>query len=93
MIALSKGEIWIRAALLPNSALNAVRLSRQPLSPALGLSLLVVMPMGGPFYMKWLPYFHKSILASHVHSIGHSILIGTPRSHRQRPGNLHSIIR
>jgi uncharacterized membrane protein YraQ (UPF0718 family) len=51
-------------------------LSRQPLSNALGVTLIVALAIGGLLYVKWLPYFHKAILASTHYSIGHSILMG-----------------
>src|SRR5271167_29951 len=55
---------------------NGVRLLRQPLTPALGVSVIFAIAIGGLFYVKWLPYFHKSMLAFSNHSIGHSILMG-----------------
>jgi uncharacterized membrane protein YraQ (UPF0718 family) len=56
--------------------MNITRWSRRPLSPALGMGLMVALTVMGLFYVKRLPYFHKSILAFHTHSIGHSILMG-----------------
>ncbi len=56
--------------------MTTTRLSRQPLSKALGVTLIIAIAIGGLFYVKWLPYFHKSILAYTNHSIGHSILMG-----------------
>jgi uncharacterized membrane protein YraQ (UPF0718 family) len=56
--------------------MTTARLSRQPLSNALGVTLIIVVAIGGLFYVKWLPYFHKAILASANHSIGRSILMG-----------------
>lgn len=56
--------------------MTTARLSRQPLSEALGATLIILLAIGGLFYIKWLPYFHKAILASNNHSIGHSILMG-----------------
>jgi len=52
------------------------RFSRRPLSNALGVTLIVAVAVSGLFYVKWLPYFHKAMLASTNHSIGHSILMG-----------------
>ena len=46
------------------------------LSPATGVAILVGLAMGGLFYVKWLPYYHKAFLASASHSIGRSILMG-----------------
>jgi uncharacterized membrane protein YraQ (UPF0718 family) len=46
------------------------------LSPATGVVLLLVLAIGGLFYVKWLPYYHKAIVASASHSIGRSILTG-----------------
>jgi uncharacterized protein len=56
--------------------MTTVRLSRQPFSDAFGVALIIALAIGGLFYVKWLPYFHKAILASTDHSIGHSILMG-----------------
>jgi uncharacterized protein len=56
--------------------MTTARLSRQPLSNALGVTLIIAVAIGGLFYVKWLPYFHKAMLASTNHSIGHSILMG-----------------
>jgi uncharacterized membrane protein YraQ (UPF0718 family) len=56
--------------------MTTARLSRQPLSNAVGVTLIIAVAIGGLFYVKWLPYFHKAILASTNHSIGHSILMG-----------------
>jgi uncharacterized protein len=56
--------------------MTTARLSRQPLADALGVTLIIALAIGGLFYVKWLPYFHKAILASANHSIGHSILMG-----------------
>ena len=55
---------------------NGVRLLRRPLAPALGVTVILAIAIGGLFYVKWLPYFHKSMLAFSNHSIGHSILMG-----------------
>jgi uncharacterized protein len=46
------------------------------LSGARGVALIVTLAAGGLFYVKWLPYFHKAMLASANHSIGHSIVMG-----------------
>jgi uncharacterized membrane protein YraQ (UPF0718 family) len=56
--------------------MTAAHLSRRPLSNALGATLIIAVAVVGLFYVKWLPYFHKAILASSNHSIGHSILMG-----------------
>ncbi len=47
------------------------------LSPAAGMAILAVIALGGLFYVKWLPYYHKALVASASHSIGRSILMGT----------------
>jgi uncharacterized membrane protein YraQ (UPF0718 family) len=47
------------------------------LSPSAGLAILAVIALGGLFYVKWLPYYHKALIASASHSIGRSILMGT----------------
>ena len=56
--------------------MTTARFSRQPLSNALGVTLIIALAVCGLFYVKWMPYFHKAILASTNHSIGHSILMG-----------------
>lgn len=56
--------------------MTTARFSRQPLSNAIGVTLIIAVAIGGLFYVKWLPYFHRSILAYTNHSIGHSILMG-----------------
>ena len=47
------------------------------LSPATGIVILLALAIGGLFYVKWLPYYHKAHIASASHSIGRSILMGT----------------
>ena len=61
---------------LGDRCMTTARLSRKPLSNAVGVTLIIAVAIGGLFYVKWLPYFHKAILASTSHSIGHSILMG-----------------
>jgi len=56
--------------------MTTASLARRPLSNALGVTLVFALAIGGLFYVKWLPYFHKAVLASANHSIGHSILMG-----------------
>jgi uncharacterized membrane protein YraQ (UPF0718 family) len=46
------------------------------LSKAAGIVLLLVLAIGGLLYVKWLPYYHKAIVASISHSIGRSIVTG-----------------
>jgi len=41
------------------------------------MAILAVIALGGLFYVKWLPYYHKALVASASHSIGRSILMGT----------------
>jgi uncharacterized protein len=54
-----------------------LRLYERRLSTATGIAILVVIATGGLFYVKWLPYYHKALVASASHSIGRSILMGT----------------
>jgi len=56
--------------------MTTARSSRQPLSNARGVFLIIALAIGGLFYVKWQPYFHKAILAAINHSIGHSLLMG-----------------
>jgi uncharacterized membrane protein YraQ (UPF0718 family) len=61
--------------------MNKPRLSSlrwdERISPAAGIAILVVLAIGGLFYVKWLPYYHKAFVAFASHSIGRSILMGT----------------
>jgi uncharacterized membrane protein YraQ (UPF0718 family) len=42
-----------------------------------GVVLFTVIAVGGLFYAKWDPYYHKAFLAAAKHSIGASIISGT----------------
>jgi uncharacterized membrane protein YraQ (UPF0718 family) len=53
------------------SMINALRQDR-----IRGAMLLLILAIGGLFYVKWLPYGHKAQLAAATHSIGASILMG-----------------
>jgi uncharacterized membrane protein YraQ (UPF0718 family) len=56
---------------------NSPRLLRPlPFGSSACVTLIILLAIGGLFYVKWLPYFHKAIVASNNHSIGHSILMG-----------------
>src|SRR5271168_1113558 len=57
--------------------MTAARLYERRLPPTAGLAILLTIAIGGLFYVKWLPYYHKALLASASHSIGRSILMGT----------------
>ncbi len=52
------------------------RLYERRLSPGAGIVILLIVAIAGLFYVKWLPYYHKALLASASHSIGRSILTG-----------------
>lgn len=41
-----------------------------------GLAVLAVVFVGGLYYVKWNPYYHKAFLAAAKHSIGASIVSG-----------------
>jgi uncharacterized membrane protein YraQ (UPF0718 family) len=56
--------------------MTTLRLYERRLSPAMGIAILLVIAIGGLFYVKWLPYYHKAFVASASHSIGRSILMG-----------------
>jgi len=49
---------------------------RQPISPAIGLAIILLTAVGGLLYVKWLPYYHRAFIAAANHSIGRSILMG-----------------
>src|SRR5215470_13896294 len=43
----------------------------------LGIAVLAIMFVGGLYYVKWNPYYHKAFLAASTHSIGTSIVSGS----------------
>jgi len=57
--------------------MTGARLYERRLSPAAGMAILLIIAIGGLWYVKWLPYYHKALVASASHSIGRSILTGT----------------
>jgi hypothetical protein len=57
--------------------MTTLRLYERRLSPPAGIALLLIIAIGGLFYVKWLPYYHKAFVASASHSIGRSILMGS----------------
>ncbi len=57
--------------------MTTLRLYERRLSPAAGVAILLVLAIGGLFYVKWLPYYHRAFVASASHSIGRSILMGS----------------
>jgi uncharacterized membrane protein YraQ (UPF0718 family) len=57
--------------------MTTLPLYERRLSPAAGIAILAVIALGGLFYVEWLPYYHKALVASASHSIGRSILMGT----------------
>jgi uncharacterized protein len=56
---------------------NTIPIYNRPLTIGSRITLLVVIAIGGLFYVKWMPYYHKAFLAASNHSIGKSILMGT----------------
>jgi len=42
-----------------------------------GWLVFLVIAVGGLFYVKWDPYFHRTFVAASTHSIGKSILMGS----------------
>jgi uncharacterized protein len=54
-----------------------LRFYEHRISPGAGFAILALIAIGGLFYVKWLPYYHKALVASASHSIGRSILMGT----------------
>jgi uncharacterized protein len=57
--------------------MTTLRLYERRLSSAAGIAILLVFAIGGLFYVKWLPYYHRAFVASASHSIGRSILMGS----------------
>jgi hypothetical protein len=58
--------------------MTALRFCELRLSRAAGIAILLMVAIGGLFYVKWLPYYHKAYVASVSHSIGRSIIMRTP---------------
>lgn len=54
---------------------GAVR-SRASSVQAWGIAAFTLIAVGGLYYAKWNPYFHKAFAAAENHSIGSSILTG-----------------
>ncbi len=50
--------------------------TRRPLSPTIGMAIILAVTIGGLLYVKWLPYYHRAFVAFANHSIGRSILMG-----------------
>jgi uncharacterized membrane protein YraQ (UPF0718 family) len=46
----------------------------------LGPLVFLLIAVGGLFYVKWLPYYHRAFVAAANHSIGQSIVMGTAAS-------------
>jgi len=51
-------------------------IERHPAIPMLGWVMLLSIAVGGLALVKWVPYYHKGLLAAANHSIGTSILMG-----------------
>lgn len=51
-------------------------LDRRPATPLFGWVALGVIAIAGLAVVKWVPYYHKAVLAAAHHSIGNSILTG-----------------
>ena len=49
---------------------------RRQISPTTGLFIILITAVAGLLYVKWLPYYHRAVLAYTHHSIGRSILTG-----------------
>ena len=43
----------------------------------IGPAILLMIAVGGLFYVKWFPYYNRAFVAASHHAIGHSILMGT----------------
>ena len=56
--------------------MSTARIYDRPLTPAVRITLLMLIAIAGLFYVKWMPYYHKAFLAADNHSIGKSILMG-----------------
>jgi len=56
---------------------HAARIYDRTLTLGSRITLLMLIAIAGLFYVKWMPYYHKGLLAASNHSIGKSILMGT----------------
>ncbi|PRC93224.1 permease [Solimicrobium silvestre] len=54
--------------------------STRPSSSALSWITFILIAVGGLFYVKWSPYYHRAFVAASNHAIGQSILMGTAAS-------------
>ena len=50
--------------------------SRSASVQAWGIVAFTIIAVGGLYYAKWQPYYHKAFLAAAKHSIGSSIIAG-----------------
>jgi uncharacterized membrane protein YraQ (UPF0718 family) len=48
-----------------------------PVNPAFGWIVFLLIAVVGLFYVKWFPYYNRAFVAAANHSIGSSILMGT----------------
>ena len=53
-----------------------------------GIAAFIVVAVGGLYYAKWQPYYHKAFLAAAKHSIGSSIVSG--RASAPPPASWHA---
>ena len=62
--------------------------SRSSSVQAWGIAAFTLIAVGGLYYVKWQPYYHKAFIAAAKHSIGSSIVIG--RAAAPPPASWHA---
>jgi uncharacterized protein len=60
---------------MPSVTSTSDRSSRTAIS-LVGVAVLAAIALGGLYYVKWNPYYHKVFLAAARHSVGASIVSG-----------------
>ena len=66
--------------------MTTLRFYERRLSPATGLVILLGLAIGGLFYVKWLPYYHKAFAASLIEG-GTRLLTRLRESHLAGDGS------
>ena len=62
-------------AMATSSSTTGLKSNSSPVQ-AWGIAAFTLIAVGGLYYAKWQPYYHKAFLAAANHSIGSSIVTG-----------------
>jgi hypothetical protein len=73
---------------MPTSSPAAGLKSRSSSIQARGIAVFTLIAVGGLYYAKWQPYYHKAFTAAAKHSIGYSIVAG--RAAAPPPASWHA---